>query len=160
MQTEENNSAIQALEDEYNQLIQRADGIRVSIDILKRKQSNGQRNNGSDKPSEYDSEASNKAKVWYFIKKYQRFLHIREMADMAHQVEPNVTSEDFLKRFSPALSALKKDEVLVNIKIGKSLVNTFWGSDKWLMNDGISPKRGHEPNQEYVTDGANAEYEL
>ncbi len=150
MQTGANDRAIQSLEDEYNQLIRKAEGLKNAIEILKKNSGKPMRQISSNTPAVYDSGASNKAKILYFIKREQRFLHIRELAKMANELEPGVSVEDFQKRFSPALSVLRTEEKLTNTRVGKSLMNTFWGSVKWLTDDDTI-KAGHEINEEYVT---------
>jgi len=156
MQTEID-PAIQSLEEEINYHLSMADGLKNAVEILKKKRNGSAHTHSA--ASDYDSDASNKGKIMYFLKRMQRFLHIRELAELAHEMEPRVSVEDFQKRFSPALSILKKEESVINIKIGKSLMNTFWGSSKWLNSEGTA-KPEHEVNRKYVTEGAKDEYEL
>ncbi len=153
MGSAQSNDDINELQKEYDALIAKANGVLYSIEILKRKKgSPSQTTNGIVKHVDnngYDSKLPNKAKIRYFLKKEQRFLHIREMATMANSIEPNISIVDFQAKFSPALSALKAEKKLINIKVGKSLVNTFWGSEKWLDSTG-TVKEGYGHNPEYV----------
>jgi hypothetical protein len=153
---ENNNSAIQALEEEIKQLLSKVDGLKSAVEFLKKGKGITTGNPGK---SDYDPESSNKAKIMALLRKNQRFLHIREMAKLAHELEPLVSEEEFQKRFSPALSILRTEDAVVNTRVGKSLMNTFWGSAKWLTVEG-EVKKGHEINTEYVKDSSKDEYEI
>jgi hypothetical protein len=156
---------LEKLERDYADLISKASGIKQAIDAIKNQGVSIQTLNkveGSNAPliqAWYDNNASNKVKIMNMLKHEHRFLHIREMAKIAGDHEPSVGADEFLKKFSPALSALKNEGRIVNIKAGKSLVNTFWGSNKWLDEHG-EPKNGYKYNEEYVSGNNKDEIEL
>ncbi len=99
----------------------------------------------------YNPTMSLSDKISFFFKKEGRFLHNRELAEMAHSREPNTETNEFVGKFSSILSRLKKEGHITSIQIGKSLRNTFWGNPKWLDNDGNVIK-GHEINEKFVID--------
>ncbi|MEE9429951.1 MAG: hypothetical protein V3V16_02855 [Melioribacteraceae bacterium] len=80
----------------------------------------------------YDKNASLKNKINFFFKKESRFLHNRELAELANEREPNISVKDFIRKFSQHLSQLKKDGKLTKYVVNKQNNNTFWGSPKWL----------------------------
>ena len=84
----------------------------------------------------YDKKMTLRNKALFFIKKNNRFTHIREIGKMVKEREPNIDIDDFTKRLSPVLSRLKTDKILTNFKVGSSNRNVVWGSPKWLDADG------------------------
>lgn len=90
-------------------------------------------------------------KIAFFFNIENRFMHNREIAEMAHKMEPETPIEDFIDKFSSVLSRLKRDGHLTNIQIGKSFRNTLWGKPEWLDEE-RNPKEGHEFNKEYLWD--------
>lgn len=111
------------------------------------------------KDNNYNPSWSLSEKIAFLFKRESRFLHNRELADLAHEIEPNISVNDFVSKFSPVLSRLKREGNLISIQIGKSLRNTFWGSDKWLDLDS-KPKEGYEINEDYVIDKDKKKVEL
>lgn len=113
-------------------------------------------NNGA---SEYNPSWPLSDKVSFFFKRELRFLHNRELAVFANELEPNVSINVFVGKFSAVLSRLKKEGHLTSIQKGKSLRNFFWGSKKWLDQDG-EPKKGYALNEDYVLDKDKKKVEL
>jgi hypothetical protein len=144
---------ISHLEKEKAEWLKKVESIEITIKTLRQSlgvPQNGATNGASKSASEnYDKTWSHKNKILFFLKSEQRFLHITEMAQLAHAFEPGTRVDGWQNKISPALSALKKEGKVVNITEGKSLRNTFWGSPKWLGNDGqvIS---GHEFNRDLL----------
>lgn len=85
---------------------------------------------------EYDETWSLNKKALFMISKMKRFLHNREIANLIHEREPDSNANKLSKQLSPRLSRMKKDGKLTNIKAGSSNRNTFWGSPKWLDENG------------------------
>ncbi|ASS49345.1 MAG: hypothetical protein A3D31_03525 [Candidatus Fluviicola riflensis] len=89
-------------------------------------------------------------KFLYFIDKCQRFVHIREVANMIVETEGKNPYPDISllsQRISSSTSEEKKS--LASIKVGTSTRNIFWGHKDWLNADG-SIKRGFEYNESEV----------
>jgi hypothetical protein len=86
----------------------------------------------------YNPALNNRSKVLFIIKTEKRFLHVREIARIAWQLENNRPFENYIKIISPALSMLKKTpgSGVVSIEVGKSHFNTFWGCGEWLTEMG------------------------
>ena len=90
------------------------------------------------KYSKYDAGSPIRDKIICIIKTEGRFLHVREIAAIAHQLEWHVPVGDFIKKISPALSFLKKNpqSSLVSKVVAGWHFNTFWGSKNWLDEKG------------------------
>lgn len=86
----------------------------------------------------YDNSQPIRKKILDIIKNENRFLHVREIANIAHQFEPNIPVTIFVKKLSPALSVLKNlpQSGLISIEVANSHFNTFWGSKAWLNEEG------------------------
>jgi len=160
---------IKLLENQRDEWLKKVSSIENTIETLKQSLGysaqtsfNGNGIGGGSmgkKIEKYDVNGSFKTKIMFLLKAEQRFLHIREMAAMAHSMEPTVSEEDFLKKLSPVLSTLKKEGQLTNVTSGKSLRNTFWGSPKWIDTDG-KIINGHEYLPEFLFETGKQEYEI
>ena len=77
-------------------------------------------------------------KIVTIIKNENRFLHVREIAAIAHHFEKEIPVQLFIKKISPALSILKNypESGLVSIAVENSHFNTFWGSRNWMDING------------------------
>lgn len=86
----------------------------------------------------YDITQPIRKKILDIIKNENRFLHVREIANIAHQFEEHIPVSVFVKKISPALSVLKSLPLtcLVSIEVANSHFNTFWGSKAWLNEEG------------------------
>jgi hypothetical protein len=93
------------------------------------------------------TEKAFKRKVVSILVAENRFMHIRELAEIVGRLDPNLKSDDLAKDISVALFAAKKDKnsTLTSITIGKMLVDSFWGSKNWLDENG-------KPKTKYMYD--------
>lgn len=96
----------------------------------------------------YFEEKAFKRKVASILVAENRFMHIRELAEIVGQLDPNLKSDSLAKDISVALFAAKKDRdtTLTSITIGNMLVDSFWGSKNWLDDNG-NPKPKHMYNK-------------
>ena len=92
----------------------------------------------TDRYFHYDSRQPAKIKVLMIIRTEKRFLHVREIARIMQQLEGVNDMQVLLKKISPALSILKKNEAasVASVQVGSSHLNTFWGCKEWLAPDG------------------------
>lgn len=92
--------------------------------------------------SDYPTKGSIMKQIAYVIKRENRFLHNSEITEA---LLPYVNkSRELLSRRISSVLTKAKGEVgnLVNIRVGKSIQNTFWGSKKWLDSNG-DPLEAH-----------------
>lgn len=91
-----------------------------------------------DKYYSYNIDYPIRKKIVTIIQNENRFLHVREIAAIANQLEPEISTHLFIKKISPALSVLKSipQSGLVSIVVENSHFNTFWGNKNWLDNEG------------------------
>lgn len=151
---------LKLLEKERDEYLQKVKSLTDTIDIIRDKLgmssekppvTESKTSDKSQSDPDYDPKWSLKKKAVYFLKREQRFLHNREMSEMAHKLEPEVSTNDFTKKFSSILSMLKRDGQLTNIVVNDINRNTFWGVPKWLNEDG-NIKKEHMYNDEYLID--------
>ena len=138
---------MELLEKERDKHLEMAESLNKTINTMKEKFFT----NKPIKDKNYNSSWQISEKIAYFLKKEQRFLHNREISEMAHEQEPDIDMTDFITKFSSVLSRLKKEGQITSIQVGNSLRNTFWGNPGWLDEDG-KVKEGHEIKEEYVFD--------
>lgn len=89
-------------------------------------------------------------KILRIIKTEGRFVHVREIAEKAHEFEPTISLSDFNKKISQTLSNLKGSGSynLTNLTVGKASINTFWGLKTWLDDDGnVRPEYVYDDGQ-------------
>jgi hypothetical protein len=103
--------------------------------------------------SSYNKNDSFRNKVAIILRTEQRFLHVREMAEIMHELEPDKNVALLTRKISPVLSFLGKNNSVTKIKVGKSNINSFWGSNSWLDKNG-TPKSGYEYNPKYLVDSS------
>lgn len=150
----DNREIIESLKKKRDEFQKKINSIDETIELLEYGISND--NNSSDG---YESEWSYKDKIEFFLKREQRFLFNREMAEFAHEKEPNISITDFANKFSNVLSRLKDENQLISIKIGKSLKSTIWGSPKWIDSTGDIIK-DYSPNENYYKDKEKNKIEI
>lgn len=144
----ENNAAILELEKAKADLLQKVAQIDTTINTLI-SMAGFYNGNGVAVPSvDYNKKDTLKKKVAFVIKRENRFLHVREIAKFLHELERNVSVDDFMQKLTGAITSLKRDEVIIKLKVGLSNQNTFWGSKNWIENG--KPKNGYEPNESYL----------
>lgn len=88
--------------------------------------------------AQYDQSKNIRYKVMTIIHNEGRFLHVREIAKIAHRFEPDISVQSFIRKISPALSLLKKmdNPCVVSKIVAKSHFDTFWGLPEWLDEKG------------------------
>lgn len=84
----------------------------------------------------YPLNANLQDKVFYALKKRNRFLHNREIAKEILLNEPSSTEKEIVTKLSPLLSRLKREGVLSNVKVDGNNLSVYWGSPKWLDDKG------------------------
>jgi hypothetical protein len=152
-----NSTLLKILEQEKEQLLVKLSFIEQSIFTVKRYTANALSVDEAGKDKEavdyswlkknmadtdryfyYDRRQPSKIKVLMIIKTEKRFLHVREIARVMLQLEGVSDVQSLLKKISPALSILKRNEVssVTSVQVGSSHLNTFWGCKEWLSNDG------------------------
>ena len=106
----------------------------------------------SAKYSKYNKQETFKERVASVIRMENRFIHVREIARIIHSLEPDIPESVLIKKISPALTVLKaaKGSNLINIVVGKSNLNSFWGSRSWLDESG-NPKKEHMYNEDELS---------
>ena len=75
-------------------------------------------------------------KYQYVLKKSNRFLHFREAARIVIDLEGKGDEDHLTSRLGNSARDLKKDGKIVSIQHGNSKKYTFWGSPKWLDENG------------------------
>lgn len=136
---------LKMLEIERDEYEQKVKSISDTIQILKAKMGMNNSSNGESTAvttknnildPDYDKDWSISKKIIYLLKREQRFLHNREMSEMTNALEPQISKEKLSKKFSSILSILKKRGLIVKKVINGNNQNCFWGSPKWLNEDG------------------------
>lgn len=105
----------------------------------------------------YDSGWGYLKKFVYFLRKEQRFMHLREVADLIGDQE-NLSAEEVNElpsKISQAIAGLKKSGELAKYKVGIANRYTFWGKKEWL--DGPNtPKEQYRANPKYLNNDADS----
>lgn len=164
-------NTIQELESLRNELLERVKQIEGTISMYKAihntadnalKNANIALNitkEAQEKYRGYDKKASMRNKIAVILKAEKRFLHVREIAKFIHEIDPFDNETEIAKKISPAISFLGKSGSVVKLKIGKSNINSFWGSKNWLDENG-NPKVGHEYNKAYLVKSNDDKIEI
>lgn len=106
----------------------------------------------------YQKNWSIKQKVQFILKNEKRFLHFREIARIIISLEGNGDEDQLTSSLSNATRPLKDDGTIVKYKHGKSHKHTFWGSPKWLNDEG-QIKEGYMFDAEILEKDQNPKYE-
>ena len=163
-----NNQTINELEMLKSDLLAKVHQIDITISTLRAFSSmdytgngngNGKSNESLNKYSDYDKNAVAKNKLAYVLKKENRFLHIRQIAEVLHRLEPAFSEKDWIAKLYPAISELKKAGAIVKFSIGESNVNSFWGSKNWVDANG-NPKKEHKYDEAQVKTFGTGEIEI
>ncbi len=141
------------------------------IGVLKemvRERENSFGDNGEDKPSTnlqsgvfklklddgYPRKMSIENKVVFLIKNKQRFLHVREIANLLYEKEPGIDNnakKPLVRRLATILNIAQGKKKVVKFKVGSSNRNCFWGSIKWLDESGeIKPEHKYDEKYFYI----------
>lgn len=90
-----------------------------------------------------EGEKSYKKQVALIFKEQSRFLHIREIVEIAKNKKLEIDD----KSIKQAVYALKLDGVIVSVSINNSYKNTYWGSKNWVdENNNIKPEYDYNKN--------------
>ncbi len=120
-------AALQARIDSINQLLDMYDNIHVGQASF---------NKGSTAMSgdKFPINAKTLSQIIFLIKQEGRFLHNSEIVELLMQNGVSKSKEDLKRRVSAVLSQAKTkgEGNLTNVRHGKSIQNTFWGSLSWL----------------------------
>lgn len=81
----------------------------------------------------YDPKAAMKVKLLYVLKRLNRFSHSTEIKSMLGEIEGK-KPEVF--KVSSTLSALRRVNKVHKFQLGTQNRNSFWGSTKWLDENG------------------------
>lgn len=137
----DNTGTINDLQSLKNELIAKVKQIDQTIDTLKAFSSfsfngNGETSQIAGKYSGYDKKSPMKNRVALVLKTENRFLHMRQIAEILHSLEPATSVKDFVTKLYPAIAELKKAGSIVKFSVGDSNINSFWGSKNWLDVNG------------------------
>lgn len=84
------------------------------------------------------------------LKEYSRFLHINEIAQIAHDYEPTYTIEEAKSKMASAKNNLISKNLIIKYALdNNSNLNTFYGLKDWIQ-DG-KPKDEHKYSEEMVS---------
>lgn len=131
---------INGLKKERSSLVKRLEAIDLLLSYDTNDTHTANISNESD--NSYPTKNSILKQITYVIKHENRFLHNSEITD-ALLPHTNKSRELLTKRISSVLTKARAEGGnLVNIRVGKSLQNTFWGSKDWLDQNG-DPLEAH-----------------
>ncbi len=168
----DNTHTITDLENLKNELLQRVEHIDNTISTLKSLSfsltGSNEHVNGNSKPvnaekgkyADFDRSATIRSKVAYVLKKENRFLRVREIAQILNSLEPQVSIKEFIdKKLSAAITYLKNEGKIIKIIVGKANANTFWGSKNWLDEHG-NIKEEHKYDEKQLSNNDKEEIEI
>jgi len=101
----------------------------------------------------YDPKSNMRSKALFAIRGLNRFAKNKEIAQYLHEQQPSVSVKDFTVALSNPLFFLKKEERIHKITVGTGNNGVYWGSSKWLNEDGsVKPEHMYieEPKQEEI----------
>jgi len=101
----------------------------------------------------YDPNANMRNKALYAIRELNRFVKNKEIAQFLNEREPSISIKDFITALSNPLFFLKKEERITKISIGAGNMGVYWGSVKWLNEDGTVKKEHmyiEEPKEDRI----------
>lgn len=165
---------IQALEEERDALELKLKSLELTILTMKQSLnqpaytnghsngSNGSFNKHTPTPKKYDGYASaksNKKKASIIIREAGRFLHIRQIREIAKTLEPNANEDELAKGIQQAIYALKADGLIVAYKASDSNIDSFWGSKYWLDDNG-KPKKEHAFDESQLAANKEEKFEI
>lgn len=154
------NKALQTLIDLERQLSAELESVQAAIALLKGIKEEDESESGLPKTGKgrvLEGDYSGYSGSWpiakkfiFFLKKENRFLHVKEVAEKIGLLE-NVTD---LKKLASSISSgtygIKQQGILVKYQIKNQNKNTFWGFPEWMDKDGRI-KKGYEYNKEYLS---------
>jgi hypothetical protein len=115
----------------------------------------------NDKYKDYKTLKSYRKKVVAILKAESRFLHMREIQDIAVRLEPSANEETLRSTIQQAVYGLKniEDSPLVSFKVDDININTFWGSKNWLNEKG-QIKQEHIYDKDQITANKKEKVEI
>lgn len=138
----------------------------LSIPIDNAELGNGQNNHtqtGNTDVSKYQGykKLTLREKAAKIIKTENRFLHMRQIVKIAQDLEPDYDPKTLAKQIASACYTIKGQEnsTLTSITVDNVNLNTFWGSKKWLNEDG-SIKTEHMYDAEQVMSNKNKHIDI
>ena len=99
---------------------------------------------------QYDLDWGLASKFLFLLKMEDRFLHFREAGELIVRLDGEGDPKLVGRKLSSSTLKLKKGGVIVKYQASQQNRDTFWGSPKWLNEDG-SIKEGHGYNEEYLS---------
>lgn len=160
--------ALETLIERKEELLKELEGLEYIINSLKLKSNNviykkehidKEKNTNSSTLSikGYTKNNSLPKKIAYFLKKEQRFLHFREIAEFIVNADGlDIDPAKYASKISSGSQTLKKKGLIVKYQVGTQNRNCFWGIPSWLNADG-EIKNGHEFNKDYLSQSTNSE---
>ena len=144
------NPAIKELEVVENDLLSKLKDVRGTLAILRSMYSNGSDEegdvttieHGNDKYDDFDKRATFREKLTFVFRAENRFLHVREIAEILNRLEPRYNVKDIIAKLPGAITWFKKQGTLVKYQVDSSNLNVFWGSKNWIGADN-KPKEQH-----------------
>jgi len=103
--------------------------------------------------AKYDPKTNMRSKTLFALRELNRFVKNKEIAQYLHQQEPEISVKDFITALSGPIFYLKKEERIHKITIGTGNNNVYWGSLRWVNEDGTvkdEHKYIEEPKQEEI----------
>lgn len=140
------NLSLANLIDERNELIKQRNELTIKLkyldglierlggnSIVEKEKSTTNLPSHTSKDPNYDPKKSMKTKVLYVLSKIGRFAHSTEIRDKMAELE-GVSAENI--KVSATLSAMRRAEKLHKHTVGNQNRNSFWGSTKWINEEG------------------------
>jgi hypothetical protein len=119
--------------------------IQDAIAVIER----GKKGN-SENAIEYDPTWPPSKKFLYLLKTKKKFLHFRQAAELIIQLEGKGDIKEWTSKLSTGTGQLKQNDTIVKFQASASNQDTFWGSPKWLNDDGTI-KEGFEFDEKYLS---------
>ena len=108
----------------------------------------------------YKKEWIMRDKIKFILKTESKFLHLRQIGQILHKLEPKTSIEDHIARCYTPMGQLKKENTVYKFSVGSANVNTFWGSVNWVSGTG-EIKEGYKYDEDQIRiAGGKSELEL
>lgn len=90
-----------------------------------------------------------KDKIIAILRIENRFLHVRQFAEILHSLNAKISEDDYRAKVSTTLSLLRAESNVVNFSVHGANANTFWGSKNWLESKD-TPKPEYMYDEKYI----------
>lgn len=97
----------------------------------------------------FDRNLSYSDKFLFILKRENRFLHFREAAEFLVEIEGGDVNF-LIDKLTSGTSWIRKNGVIVKINPTNKNRDTFWGSPKWLDQEG-NIIEGHDYDKKYLS---------